>query len=115
MKRLAVSLVLAVTTISGTALVNAAPAEARINAPYLSSGSTGSGVWCVQRILNRWFGEKVLVEDSQYGPRTADAVTYFQVVRGIGVDGVVGPQTGNHLLAVITDDAYCYRFLPTTY
>ena len=90
----------------------ATPAQANPNAPTLSIGSTGSGVWCVQRILNRDY-DWGLAEDSVYGQQTADAVSVFQARHSIPTDGIVGPITGSYLLDSVHGDAYCDDFLPT--
>jgi peptidoglycan hydrolase-like protein with peptidoglycan-binding domain len=104
----------AVATIAATALTftMSTSADARVGAGNLSIGSTGSGVWCVQRIINRVYGVG-LAEDSRYGPRTADAVAVFQARHSIRNDGIVGPITGSYLLDAVHGDNYCYNFLPT--
>ena len=93
-------------------LVTATPASARVGAPTLSIGSTGSGVWCVQRILNRVYNWG-LGEDSIYGAKTSDAVKTFQTKKHISADGIVGPITGSYLLDAVQGDSYCYQYLPT--
>ncbi len=51
---------------------------------------TGADVTFVQR----WIGpERVGIADGIYGPATAAGVKWYQTMRGIGVDGEVGPQT----------------------
>jgi hypothetical protein len=46
-----------------------------------------------QRILNAWGTHPRLAEDGVMGALTRDAVSGFQLVEGLTVDGVVGPQT----------------------
>ncbi len=55
-----------------------------------SPNMTGADVTFVQR----WIGpERVGVADGVYGPATAAGVRWYQQMRGIAVDGEVGPQT----------------------
>jgi peptidoglycan hydrolase-like protein with peptidoglycan-binding domain len=99
----------------GVAGITAGTAEARPGAPTLNHGSSGSGVWCVQRIINRNYGN-VLKEDSKYGSYTKAWVKYFQEKKKVKpYDGIVGKKTGNALLKSVGGDKYCYKHLPTTY
>jgi hypothetical protein len=51
---------------------------------------TGSDV----RYVQQWIGKAHCgPPDGTYGPNTADGVRWYQRMRGLGVDGVVGPQT----------------------
>lgn len=63
----------------------------------LREGSQGSTVQTLQSQLNLLgitdARGRALSEDSQFGPRTAQAVEAFQKANGLKVDGVVGPQT----------------------
>jgi zinc D-Ala-D-Ala carboxypeptidase len=93
-------------------LMSVSPADAQVGAPTLSVGSTGHGVWCVQRILNRVY-HWGLTEDASYGPQTRDAVHQFQTNKHIGADGIVGPITGTHLIDAVHGDNYCEQYLPT--
>jgi peptidoglycan hydrolase-like protein with peptidoglycan-binding domain len=34
-----------------------------------------------------------IVADGQYGPASADTCSQFQAEKGLGVDGIVGPET----------------------
>lgn len=106
------TIVLSVLSAVALVLVGTAQADARPGAPTLSVGSTGHGVWCVQRILNRVY-HWGLAEDAVYGAQTKDAVTTFQVRKGIAHDGIVGPVTGSYLIDAVQGDAYCYQYLPT--
>ncbi|MFF2845025.1 peptidoglycan-binding protein [Streptomyces sp. NPDC058001] len=97
--------------------ITAGTADARVGAPVLNTGSSGSGVWCVQRIINRNYPGS-LTEDSKYGSYTKAWVKYFQERHGLtgsNADGIVGQKTGNALLKSVGGDSYCYKYLPTTY
>jgi peptidoglycan hydrolase-like protein with peptidoglycan-binding domain len=111
-KRIAPKLLVSLAAAACLGTVAAAPAQANVHAPTLSIGSTGSGVWCVQRILNRDY-HWGLTEDSIYGQHTADAVSVFQSRHQIRADGIVGPITGSYLLDSVQGDAYCDDYLPT--
>jgi hypothetical protein len=52
----------------------------------------------VQRSLNRIMGLRLAV-DSRIGPGTRNAIRTFQRQRGLKVDGIVGPQTEQALIA----------------
>jgi V8-like Glu-specific endopeptidase len=80
-------------------------ATARLPArPLLRSGSQGASVRELQYRLNIWIaitpaaGLFALAVDSQFGPRTLQAVRAFQQAAGLTVDGMVGPQTWSRLL-----------------
>jgi peptidoglycan hydrolase-like protein with peptidoglycan-binding domain len=99
----------------GVAGLTAGTADARPGAPTLNNGSSGKGVWCVQRIINRNYG-KVLTEDAKYGSYTKAWVKYFQEDKKVKpYDGIVGKKTGNALLKSVGGDKYCYKHLPTAY
>ncbi len=55
-------------------------------------GSSGETVRTIQTKLTNWgyFSSPI---DGIYGPKTAEAVRYFQRKNGLTVDGVVGPAT----------------------
>ncbi|MDP2274471.1 MAG: peptidoglycan-binding protein [Archangium sp.] len=59
--------------------------------PTLRQGARGAAVSNLQNRL-RAHGYNVSV-DGDFGPRTAAAVRSFQRAKGLGVDGVVGPNT----------------------
>jgi Putative peptidoglycan binding domain len=64
----------------------------------VAQGSTGDAVRAVQsQIHSRGDGGTIAV-DGVFGPLTADAVGAFQQLLGLGVDGIVGPVTWNHLV-----------------
>src|ERR1700745_3958063 len=54
--------------------------------PVLEEGDDGPDVVDLQRMLPRFPPEEV---DGDFGPFTLDAVTRYQISRGLGVDGVV--------------------------
>lgn len=53
----------------------------------------GDDVRAVQRVLNAWYPWVDLVEDGQYGKKSADAVRDMQGRAGLKADGEVGPKT----------------------
>lgn len=67
--------------------------------PEISEGSSGSAVQLAQVCLNLSLDDDGLTVDGQFGPLTSAAVFEFQRCKGIGVDGIVGPQTWGALKA----------------
>ncbi|MEV1294426.1 CHAP domain-containing protein [Pseudonocardia sp. NPDC049635] len=66
-----------------------APAQAapdRVGRPTVRLGSRGRDVAFVQR----WLG---IPDDGIFGPQTEAAVRRYQAMRGLVVDGIVGPKT----------------------
>ena len=74
----------------------------------IQNGSSGSLVVTLQSELDSLYSSKAfpnspynfqppLAKDGQFGPLTANAVKDFQKKKGLGVDGVVGPQTWHAL------------------
>jgi peptidoglycan hydrolase-like protein with peptidoglycan-binding domain len=61
---------------------------------------SGPGVLALQRSLNL-VADRRLSEDGQFGPATEQAVRDFQRFLGLGVDGIVGPQTRGLLLMAL--------------
>jgi peptidoglycan hydrolase-like protein with peptidoglycan-binding domain len=110
---------LSVTAVAAATLgfsgMTAGAALANPHAPVLKYGSSGHGVWCVQRIVNRNY-PGALKEDARYGTYTKAWVKYFQEHHGLtgrNADGIVGRKTGTKLLASIHGDKYCNKYLPT--
>jgi peptidoglycan hydrolase-like protein with peptidoglycan-binding domain len=50
------------------------------------------------QIHSRGGGANEVAIDGIFGPLTNDAVRAFQTLLGLSVDGIVGPQTWNHLV-----------------
>lgn len=63
-----------------------------IEAAVLKEGSRGSDVKTVQDKLRRW-GYYTGSVDGIYGPKTTEAVKYFQRKNGLTADGIVGKKT----------------------
>ena len=64
----------------------------------VQQGSTGDAVRAVQsQIHGRGDGAQLAI-DGSFGAQTNDAVRAFQTLLGLSVDGIVGPQTWNHLV-----------------
>ncbi|GAA1908312.1 peptidoglycan-binding domain-containing protein [Streptantibioticus ferralitis] len=129
-KRSAASAALATSVAAAIVFGTVGPAQANTNADSLGEGvpniNYGSGVWCVQYMLNR-MDNAGLAEDSSFGPATAAAVRVFQATHHysyhLTVDGVVGPKTGTEMLDqwkyVFHKSGgwggYCGNWLPTTH
>ena len=65
----------------------------------VQQGSNGDAVRAVQsQIHSRGDGANQITIDGIFGPVTSDAVRAFQTLLGLPVDGIVGPQTWNHLV-----------------
>ena len=75
--------------------------ESSAGMPTLRLGSRGSAVIDLQRRLAT-AGFSAGTADGIFGSRTDGAVRSFQRARGLGVDGVVGPQTWGELLGTTT-------------
>lgn len=63
-----------------------------IEAAVLKEGSRGNDVKTVQDKLRRW-GYYTGSVDGIYGPKTKEAVKYFQRKNGLTADGIVGKKT----------------------
>jgi peptidoglycan hydrolase-like protein with peptidoglycan-binding domain len=64
----------------------------------VQQGSSGDAVRALQsQIHGRGDGAHVTV-DGAFGPETNEAVRAFQTLLALSVDGIVGPQTWNHLV-----------------
>ena len=65
----------------------------------VQQGSTGDAVRAAQsQIHSRGDGANQITIDGVFGPVTDNAVRAFQALLGLSVDGIVGPQTWNHLV-----------------
>lgn len=64
----------------------------RAQAAVYKQGSSGGAVRTIQQKLVNWgyFSDTV---DGVYGPKTAQAVKYFQQKNGLTADGIAGPAT----------------------
>lgn len=71
-----------------------APADpGTIEHPWARTGSTGPAVEELQQKLNAAGADPALDPDGIFGPLTRQAVINFQRDNGLGVDGIVGPET----------------------
>ena len=75
--------------------------ESPASMPTLRLGSRGSAVIDLQRRLAT-AGFSAGTADGIFGSNTDAAVRSFQRARGLGADGVVGPQTWSELLGTTT-------------
>lgn len=75
-------------------------ASAKVGNPILQYGATGEAVRRLQERLVAW-GFFIAV-DGSFGPATRSAVECFQEMRGLDVDGCVGPLTWAKLLEEVT-------------
>ncbi|HKY41390.1 MAG TPA: peptidoglycan-binding domain-containing protein [Polyangiaceae bacterium] len=73
------------------------PQMPAITHPTLRIASVGPDVAMLQAMLNR-YQSAGLVEDGQFGPRTARAVAIFQRDHDLDADSIVGPKTWAKLL-----------------
>ena len=93
---LPVIVVLAVGSI-GTYILNRSGATGGCSSNTYSQGSSGACVAELQRLTNKCVAAKgvggAISADGAFGPITKDAVIRCQKASGIGVDGIVGPQT----------------------
>ncbi len=92
--------VFAVAVLLVTALMPAS-AQAYANAffPTQSSGNRGADVQAIQFLL-QYAGQSVDA-DGVFGATTVTAVKAFQTAKGLGVDGIAGPQTWGALAPTI--------------
>ncbi len=82
----------------------ASPDQATGSGPLLRRGVLGPAVEALQQRLKD-LGFDPGPSDGDFGPRTEAAVRAFQANAQIDVDGVVGPQTWNHLGIVVAEPA----------
>ncbi|PAZ16484.1 hypothetical protein CLM62_07915 [Streptomyces sp. SA15] len=70
----------------------------------LQKGDKGHGVWCVQVAVNSvyrsWYNssKNVLTEDGVFGQSTHDWVAWYQGIRNLKADGIVGKNTGDKVI-----------------
>lgn len=119
-KRWIVAPTMAVGIAAGAIAAAMPQASASTTAPYLREGSRGTGVYCVQETLNLEFAlepQFQVTVDSIFGPKTLASVKEFQREERFTVDGVVGPQTGNYMALLDTNNypylRSCVNYLPT--
>jgi hypothetical protein len=87
---------------AGAVALAAAPALATV--ANIGPGSTNvTGVKCVQRGMNLTEAAGLAV-DGQYGQLTFNAVVSFQEGQHLSADGIVGPNTGHAIIAVVNAD-----------
>lgn len=67
--------------------------------PVLQVGAAGRDVADLQHLLNNTELHPRLTPDGDFGPATDSAVRGYQASRGLGVDGICGPQTWEALYA----------------
>jgi hypothetical protein len=81
-----------ITTTTQTTTQTVTPPATQGPAQPLNPGDTGPQVKLLQQALTR-LGFSPGTADGDYGPATKIAVEKFQLAKGLGEDGVVGPQT----------------------
>jgi peptidoglycan hydrolase-like protein with peptidoglycan-binding domain len=86
---IAVTAILAVVGFAGSAQA----------ATYIHYGDRGNAVFCVQDALAR--DGYTLQGDGIFGNDTLNRLEQFQTKHGLSADGVVGPQTGSALYALL--------------
>jgi hypothetical protein len=122
-KKLAARVGAIVATAAIGVAVTAGAASAYDDTRYIGYGYTeaGTGVWCVQHMLNHnILFNAGLKEDGYWGPNTYAAVETFQsLVRNssysnMQVDGIVGDFTGMYLELYNNDGHvdYCQPYMP---
>lgn len=64
---------------------------------FMNPGAHGNHVFALQNALERCYGRNIAL-DSDYGPKTKDALKYAQEEAGITADGLYGPETRRSIL-----------------
>ncbi|MDF3144541.1 MULTISPECIES: peptidoglycan-binding domain-containing protein [unclassified Streptomyces] len=62
----------------------------------MSQGASGRAVWALQRALKYCYSQNITV-DSEFGPKTRDALEAAQRSAGVTADGIYGPNTAEAL------------------
>lgn len=73
---------------------------ALVDIPLVNENDSGPAVRAVQRLLNEKFGYNSVAVDGDFGPITDDTVRDFQAAYDLVVDGLVGPETWQALIAI---------------
>ena len=73
---------------------------ALIQGRTIDQGDTGQAVRALQRLLRDKFGYNNVQVDADFGPITNNAVLDFQDEYDLTVDGIVGPETWQALVAI---------------
>ena len=130
-----VSATLGSLAVAGSLMVLSTPdAHAATGLNYLEEGSYGAGVACAQWAENWYLDPQYphvpIAVDGSFGPKTYAETKWFQEQEGLSQDGVIGPQTGGKVIAVINQymnydgdlkiwNGYwlsdCYYHVPTSY
>lgn len=97
LKRTGLTLLAAVLLIGG--VPGSAQAYANAFFPTQSSGNRGADVLAIQYLLQH-HGQSVST-DGVFGAGTVTAAKAFQTAKGLGADGIVGPQTWGALVPTI--------------
>jgi peptidoglycan hydrolase-like protein with peptidoglycan-binding domain len=97
LKRTGLALLAAVVLIGG--IPGSAQAYANAFFPTQSSGNRGADVLAIQYLLQH-NGQSVSA-DGVFGAGTVTAAKAFQTAKGLGADGIVGPQTWGALVPTI--------------
>lgn len=74
---------------------------ALIQGNQLDEGDSGQAVRALQVLLRNKFAFNAVNVDADFGPITADAVREFQDEYDLTVDGIVGPDTWQALVAIV--------------
>ena len=74
--------------------------SALIQGRTIDQGDTGQAVRALQRLLRDKFGYNNVQVDADFGPITNNAVLDFQDEYDLTVDGIVGPETWQALVAI---------------
>jgi peptidoglycan hydrolase-like protein with peptidoglycan-binding domain len=73
---------------------------ALVDLPLVNENDSGPAVRAVQYLLSEKFGYNSVAVDGDFGPITDDAVRDFQAAYDLTVDGLVGAETWQALIAI---------------